>query len=284
MNPVKINIHAADGTALALWHLQPKGTSLGKHLFISHGTFSNKDICLPLAQSFADRGYDCYILEWRGHGDSETPKTKFDLETVALQDYPAAFAYLFDNRGIDKISTLTHSGGGLCLAMCLIKHPEYLCRIRTSLLFACQGFGAATSTRAYLKILMGKWAAKIMGFIPGPLNGLGPHNETYHFMRPWFQWNLKRKFYGAQNFDYGKRLPKINYPILSLAGTGDHFIAPEQGCREFLEAFENPNNQLQLCGIAEGFSEDYDHARVFLSSTAAQEIWPLAQDWIAQNH
>jgi predicted alpha/beta hydrolase len=284
LNPVKINIYAADGTALALWHLKPSAIALGKHLIIYHGTFSNKDSCLPLAHYFAGQGYDCYILEWRGHGASESPKNKFDIETVALQDYPVVFDYLFHKRGIQKLSTLSHSGGGLCLAMCLIKYPEYLDKISSSVLFACQGFGAITSTKSFLKILMGKWAAKLVGFIPGPLNGLGPHNETYHFMRPWFQWNLKRRFIGADDFDYGKRLPQINYPILSLAGTGDHFIAPEQGCHEFLEAFQNPDNRLQLCGISEGFSEDYDHARVFLSSTAAQEIWPLAQDWIAQNH
>jgi hypothetical protein len=35
-----------------------------------------------------------------------------------------------------------------------------------------------------------------------------------------------------------------------------------------------------VCGTAEGFSEDFGHARIIASRAAQREIWPRIKDWL----
>lgn len=99
-------------------------------------------------------------------------------------------------------------------------------------------------------------------------------------MKQWFNWNLSQKFLGKGDFDYQKEMPKINFPILSICGEGDTFIAPVQGCQKFLDAFQNPQNQLLFCGKSTGYLENYSHDRILHSSSARKEIWPKVLEWI----
>ena len=62
-----------------------------QNVFLTHGTFSDKKTCLKIAEYFAGLGHHCYIMEWRGHGDSSQPKESFNFETVATYDYEATF-------------------------------------------------------------------------------------------------------------------------------------------------------------------------------------------------
>ncbi|MFN9726261.1 alpha/beta hydrolase [Acidovorax sp.] len=86
-----------DGTRLALWRVRddaanpPVGTS---DVFLTHGTFSDKRICLGMAKHLASLGCCCWILEWRGHGSSGASATAFNFDTVAQCDVMAALDHL----------------------------------------------------------------------------------------------------------------------------------------------------------------------------------------------
>ena len=51
-----------------------------QNIFLTHGTFSDKQTCLKIAEYLASLGHHCYIMEWRGHGDSSMPKEEFNFE------------------------------------------------------------------------------------------------------------------------------------------------------------------------------------------------------------
>ena len=75
-----------------------KGLVIKKQaIFLSHGAFSDKTVCMGIADYLAREGYICFILEWRGHGTSPKTDLPFNFETVALYEYKTAFHYIYHN-------------------------------------------------------------------------------------------------------------------------------------------------------------------------------------------
>ncbi len=266
---------------IALWKISNEVSDTNLNIFLTHGTFSNRKVCMGIADFLVEKGYTCWIMEWRNHGDSSRINSKFNFETIAKEDIKIAFDYLFDVQKIQKIDCITHSGGGICLTMTLIEYPQYRSKINKISLFACQSFGAVNSTGQYLKIQLGKWLASILGFIPSKLLG-SPEDEPYHLMKQWFNWNLSKEFIGEDGFDYRENMQDINIPILSICGLGDTFIAPKSGCEQFLNAFNNSHNKLLVCGKETGYKEDYNHGRILHSSSAREEIYPIILEWLGE--
>lgn len=275
-----LHITTSDNVKVALWKIKPKTGVTSKHVFLTHGTFSNKKVLLGIASYLVEKGHTCWLMEWRNHGNSSKTKQKFNFETIAKLDVPAVFNYLFEKEKIKKLDCITHSGGGIVLSMFLIKNPSYISKIDTITLFGCQVCGAATSFKNRFIIKLGKSASKIIDFFPAKTIGSSEHNESYYTMKQWFDWNLDRNFYGENQFNYGNKLAKITIPILSVCAKGDVFIAPKKGCESFLDSFQNSENKLLYCAKEKGFLEDYTHGRMILSKNAKKEIYPIVLDWI----
>lgn len=278
-NEVLIRLLSQDQVSLALWKISSPA-SQPRHLFMTHGTFSDRRICLGLARHLAERGFTCWILEWRGHGDSQRDPPPFNFETVALFDVAAALRYLLEEEGIARLHCVTHSGGGLALAMCLLRHPHFNQTIGKIALFACQAGYAAQTPWRRLRLIGMREACRLAGRLPGKRLGIGVQDESWHMMRQWFDWNIHRRFNGADGFDYLRRLPQISAPILAVFAENDSLIAPPSACRQFLAAFKGQENQALFCSVAAGFSAGYNHARVMHSSSASKEVWPLLLDWL----
>ena len=285
-----IKLEYGNGQFIALWKLYRHETTettetahsnSDKNIFLTHGTFSNKKVCMGITEYLVKEGYICWIMEWRNHGSSAPVKEKFNYESVALMEYPLVFNYLINELGINAVDCVLHSGGGLCLAMFLINNPKYNNNIKRTAMFGSQSFGAAHNFTNTLKIQLAKILNKIVGITPAKLVG-SPHNETYYLMKQWYNWNLEENFIGNKGNDYRAEMDKIKTPILSICGSGDDFIAPIEGCKAFLDCFNNPKNKLLICGKETGFKEDYNHKRLIYSSNARKEIYPLVADWLAK--
>ncbi len=272
-------INTEDREQIALWKIQSTDQQNNSNVFLTHGTFSDKRICLGIAKYLAKIGYTCWIMEWRNHGTSPSTTNKFNFETIGLFDIKAAFQYLHHTLNISNLHCITHSGGGICLTMFLIKNPSYKNCINSISFFGCQAFGAAKSSISYISLIVSKSIIKLFGVFPASKNGR-PHDETYYTMKQWYDWNIYKEFKGSDGYDYLSKMKTIKIPILSVCAKGDHYVAPKVGCQSFLDAFKNPLNKLVYCSKEDGYIEDYDHGRILLSSSAAQEIWPVVREWI----
>ena len=280
----EIHLTAEDGTRLSLWRVHedtttpPVGT---RNVFLTHGTFSDKRICLGIAKPLAQLGYTCWILEWRGHGSSAPSHVAYNFDTVARYDVMAALTYLQHQQGIPRLHCVTHSGGGLVLTMCLARHPALAPLVDKAVLFACQALHAAPS-RPRKWLLRGlSLASRIHGSIPGRRLGLGIQNEPHALMEQWFDWNISERFMGEDGFDYLENMRLLTLPVLSLSGSADTLIAPPAACRKYLQSFGGGRNHSIECGRANGFSADYAHASVLHSRAAMNEIWPIVFHWLA---
>lgn len=276
-------IKTKDNVSIALWKLYSKHNS-NKHIFLTHGTFSNRRVCDGIAAYFTKKGYTCWIMEWRNHGESAKTTQKFNFETIAKQDLESVFYFLFNNQKLKNIDCLTHSAGGIILTMFLINNPIYQSKIKSITFFGVQVFGAAMDLNNKIKILFSKYVSLLLGKVPAKNAGSNQHNESYYIMKQWFNWNLNKNFINENGFDYLQKMNTIKIPILSICAKGDRFIAPKIGCEKFLNAFENDQNKLLYCSKENGNLEDYNHSRIIKSQNAKKELWPIAYNWIKTNN
>lgn len=285
-----------DGEQIAIWKIfdNAKNSAIAKrqNILLTHGTFSDKRVCLGIANYLAKRGHSCYIMEWRGHGHSPIPKVKFNFETVALYDFNATLHYLFDELQLDNLHCVTHSGGGICLTMCLVQNEQHINKISSISMLACQAYGAVMNPKSYAKIMLIKTMTRLLGYVPAKRLRLGTINESYQMMGQWFNWNLNQNFKSSltkqdskytKNFDYRQHIHKVIVPIYAISAKGDNVIAPPRGCKLFLDDFNNSANSFRKFSMANGDLEDYNHSRVILSSNAAKEVWPTIAAWIERH-
>ena len=125
-----------------------------------------------------------------------------------------------------------------------------------------------------------KYYASDPWYVPGKAFKLGPENEFATVMDQWFDWNLKSSWCGDDGFDYLAALPNLSLDTLMMAAAKDSFIAPERGCRRIFDALSSSDKTFALCSKDQGFAEDYTHARIISSRSAATDIWPRIADWL----
>ncbi len=110
------------GGCIALHRLLPS-KPLGYPIILAHGTMSNAETLSDLAQHLCALGFDCWSLDWGGHGESQTYNRKQNFEHPAFHDVPLAIETVLTKSGHEKIHWLSHSGGGHLALMHLARNP-----------------------------------------------------------------------------------------------------------------------------------------------------------------
>ena len=290
-SPVEI-ITNDSGTRLALTRTPANTTSSTANspiqnsgpVLLAHGTFSNHRSVRGLAQHLADTGFDCWTLDFQGHGLSDKPTIEPNFDSMCIEDAAAALDHLKALYPSKTIIWIGHSGGGLAVLTLLCRRPEYQSSIRSIVTLASQATHAATLRKNRIIIQLSSVMTRIMGFAPGKLFKLGPENEFGLVMAQWYRWSLTGQWLGDDGFNYMEALPAITAPALMLSGSDDKFIAPPEGCRALFDQLGSPDKHYQECGLQTGFSEDYTHPRLVSSRSASREIWPLITKWLAEQN
>lgn len=277
-----IFVEAKDQVQIALWKYYKEENS--SNILMIHGTFSDRKVFTLAINYFVEQGYNCWAMEWRNHGESQRVKSKFDFETVAHFDLKAVVDHLIYQERIRYFHSVTHSGGGICLTMLLCKNPEYQNNIMSATMFACQAFSASLSRKHFARLLVAKALTRLLGYIPGKKLKLGNHDETYHTMKQWFNWNLSKRFAGQFSDDYQQAMKSIDIPVYAVASEADTFIAPSKSCLIFMEQFSNPANEYHCFSLNHNNLENYGHSRVIYSRNAIKEIFPTVMSWITTHH
>ena len=276
-------LRARDGVALGWWRVTDARQIAAepRHLLLTHGTFSDRRVCMTLARAWAAQGHVAWILEWRGHGSSERVSEPYDMETVAERDVPAALDELRARFPGAPLCVATHSGGGLALTMALLRDPALTTPLHRLALFACQACDAADTPWRWTRVALAAAMTRLYGRIPARPLRLGVQDESSAMMAPWFQWNLKRSFVGRDGLDYGAHQKNIVLPIMAVAGQADHFIAPASACHRFWGRFSaHAEREFLTCGPSTGYGHAYGHASIMHSPQAAREVLPKVMAWL----
>lgn len=284
----RIPVLSSRGARLVLHHVGPAEDTCHARkasVILAHGTFSNYRTCGGLARYLAGRGHDCWLLDFEGHGCSDKILPAADFETMFLSGANAALDHVVTmTQG--RIHWVGHSGGGLAALMALAKRPELTEKMHSLVMLGSQACDAGQSVSHRAVLRLSQLLTRMLGFVPARVLRLGPEDEVAEVMLQWYRWNLRAHWQGSGDFDYLKALREheslAGLPVLSMAGSGDRFIAPPEACRKLHALLPGTAKAWQECGIDQKFAEDFTHSRLISSRAAAREIWPRIAGWLEQ--
>jgi predicted alpha/beta hydrolase len=280
-------VRADDGVELALFRAEPaEPRQGGLPLLFVHGTFSNRRFFLGarergLARYMAERGFDAWVAELRGHGRSGAlgRSSAWHFEDWIRRDAPALIAGIQQATGRERLVWIGHSAGGVIGVACAglpTGHSAAIAGLVTAASPAPTGLLAAQFPMAWSALTI----TRLMGRFPARLLHIGPEDEHPGIMEQWMRWNLGRAWLGEDGTDYFANCANIRAAQLALAGGGDWMFAPPSLCEDLVRASGSRDKTFLVCGRAEGFSENYNHNRVLVSTTARGEVWPRIAEWI----
>lgn len=304
----------------AIIHLH-RHKSDGNPVLIVHGVSSNHyawdlDEERSLGAYLVEQGYDAWLLDLRGHGDSREMlggkrlKRRWSIDDYAMYDIPAAIDFILEKTGYSAVSYVGHSMGGIIAAMYLTQFDDHkithLVAVGSPIdfsdpdpvmdiartIFLGSTFPGRLDTQPF---------ASIMGtlktdFSTEDVEALvyNPDNMKDEAASRMFQSVVSPLWAGemlqfariirsgrliSQNgdIDYRHLMSKITVPSLIIAGRADR-IAPPDRVKDYALAV---NGEFVLAGKENGFKEDYGHLDLVLGDNVRTEIYPIITSFIS---
>ena len=276
------SIKNRSGVRLCLHQSEAADACIGT-VILAHGMFSNYRTCRGLASYLTTQHYDCWLLDYQGHGLSDHPDHAPDFESMCLEDTESTLDFIQSSS--DKpIWWLGHSGGGLAILMFLARNPDRQEKLAGIITLASQATDAGLSWQHRLVFRVSRILLKFTKTVPGKPLGLGPEKEYSSVLDQWLLWSIAKHWSGTDDFDYLAHMADIKIPTLMISGVGDRFIAPTSGCKRLHDNLASTDKTFLLLGKDNGFLEDYTHDRLISSRNASTDVWPLIGQWLLQKY
>jgi predicted alpha/beta hydrolase len=276
----EVSLTADDGTRLLAYRVLE---GPGAPVVLVPGAFCNRTFWMGtrgrgFALALAERGFDPWVLEPRGHGASERKSRgrPWRFDDLARGDVPAvARAAASGGR---RLFLVGHSAGGAALLAALAFDRALAGSVAGIAVVATPAPKLGLRRAALARL--GRDLATAIGRFPARILRFGPEDEPGGIFAQWMRWNLDGRWVGRDGFDYTARLPDLTMPALFVAGAGDRTFAPPELCRELLAATRSADPEFLLCGKKSGFSRDFGHVDVLASTAAHREVWPKIIAWL----
>ncbi len=315
-----------DGWNIALHRIPQRRVDNGHPpVFLCHGLGANRyNLDAPgdssLAQWLWNQGYECWIVELRGAGESSRPRRGNDLEwdwtfdDYVTQDIPTALEVIERVTGHKQVHWIGHSMGGMIgYAYLLSQQPE---RIRSLTTIGSPSF-SRLGNRFFDRILGLKTLVKQLKRLPYEGTGaaiiptmplfretfgrlvtnprnisnrdlmkmiyLIPSDLPTSLLMQLADWYSEGGFTDvAGQVRYCDELDRIKTPSLVVAGAVDR-LTPEEEITHVYESLGSEDKELLVLSRANGCRHDYGHIDPVFGRWASSEVWPAIRDWIASH-
>jgi alpha-beta hydrolase superfamily lysophospholipase len=122
----ELQIRSRDQTGLFVRRFQPMGSARARLLWV-HGFAEHSGRYVETLRWFAERGFESWIVDLRGHGRSDGKRTFINRFSEYLDDMEAYYRHVAQQRQDDlPVFGLGHSMGGLVLGRTLQDRLERL--------------------------------------------------------------------------------------------------------------------------------------------------------------
>lgn len=272
-----------------------------------------------LARLLAQRGYDVWVLELRGHGLSTHPgflrrfSYGWSFDDYVLQDAPAAIERVLALTGADSLHWIGHSMGGLLLYSLMARGLAE--RVRSGIVVGSSldysdslsefhlGLKMLWLTRVLPAVPLGAivrfvspfsglfanplerfnvWSSNVEGALIRRLHAVGFHGVSAPVLR-----QLASAFSpgGLRSKDgaicYADALPRTTTPVLALAGDEDRQCPP--AAAEKTVAVLGQRGRLEVFGREHGQEDHYGHFDLLIGRRAREEVFPVLYDWLEEH-
>lgn len=281
-------IEMEDGGVVALYRLGVIGSlvspeQVGPPVVIAHGTLSNSESVRDLAEHLRSSGFDCWLLDWGGHGQSKAHSKTQNFEYPALNDVPVAISKILEVTEMKHLFWVSHSGGGHIALMHLMRNIDCQQHIAGLVTLGAQATDGAMGFKFKLRALFLWGLVGLLGHVPKGLTSAGPEGEPTRLLAQWSRWNIFQQWVGVDGFDYMAGLSNLTIPTFMLAGSNDD-IAPESGCRKFYDALGSEDKSWLTLSEKNGFSKNFSHGQLVRGRAAKAEVFPRISDWLIQRN
>ncbi len=196
MNEVLHLLEMEHGGRIALHRLYADRPT-GPPVIIAHGTISNAETVRTLGMFLVERGFDCWLLEWAGHGHSVPASPKQNFEYPAFHDLSTAVRAVLHRTQQPRVLWVAHSGGGHLPLMYLTRHPEKQSRFAGIVTMGTQSTHAAPRFREKTVGVVLWCITMLMNRTPKAILPLGNKPEPTRLLLQWAEWNMKQRWLGA---------------------------------------------------------------------------------------
>ena len=310
----------ADGWNLALTRYRPKGEAFPFPVLCGHGMAGTRLIYdlhpdASLARYLASRGFDTWLVDLRGRGDSwpdggPDRKLQWSFDDLAERDLPAA---------VGRVCELTGAEQAFWIGMEMSGQALYAAAIRDTAGSVRGGVtcGSPVLTPASAKVpgvtspptlrRRGRVAFRAGARLAGPILAYGGSSQLESSFRPcnsipvavsryfrngipdeatdlvdqfgdWIREGVMRSRDGS--VVDSERLAEVKLPLLIMAAAHD-LQRPPESVRAAFEAFGSPDKTFLLAGLKGGFSLDFGHDDLLAGRAAPAEIFPRIAGWLA---
>jgi len=272
-----LRIASVDGLQLGCEHHPPTGPERGV-LLLSHAMMADsRSLDRPagsgLASLLAERGYQVYRLDIRGHGLS--PRSAWTYHDIYDKDLPAAVRSLRERHPELPLAVLGHSltaHGGM---MMLGRDPELPVDafVGVAASFWLPQFEPSRLRWLIKRLLLEAWGliSKPLGYFPARGLRLGPANVSLGFVRDVLTAARRDRIETPSGENLLAGLGRVRCPVLLIAGEQDRLLAPSEYVRQ-LGGFLPPA-RLELWTVPGGHMS-------LVTSEQSRPTWRRLADWL----
>lgn len=283
-----------DSHQLHLMHISQPGHQ-GIPILMIHGMVEDGRIFYHksgkgLGSYMAQQGYDVYIADLRGIGQSTPKVSKHSLhgqtETIQ-QDIPALIQFVLQHSGHKRLHLMAHSWGGVYLNSSLLFKPELISQVLSSTFFGSKRTVRANTFERYLKISL-VWnrlslvASKRTGYLEAIKYKLGSENESHKTHRQCVGWVQNDAWVDSDDgFDYGAAAKNTVLPnTLHIAAIRDISMGHRFDVKAFMKESGPHKAEYKLLAKKHGNQLDYDHINMLTAKECVKDHFPEILNWI----
>lgn len=269
-----------------------------------------------LARHLLERGFDVWLLELRGGGDSRAlhgaPSWSFD--DYVRHDLPTATGWIQRHTGHAQLDWVGHSLGGTLLYPFLQTDAGQSIRRAVALAGPCR-FGLLTHLEGLARVWKPDWPNIPQGplyafagallehllpcdpkLLPAPVRMMfHPRNVegwvvkkasaqlptalSGPLMAQLGSWVREKTFCSLDGQDYWEGMRGISTPLRVIVGESDTFTPPK-AVLAALEQVGSPHKDGCLIGPSRGYSRSYGHGDLIFGTDCPKLVYPLVAQWL----
>lgn len=247
-----------------------------------------------VAPFLAEQGFDVYVVDLRGRGESRPAVSKEATNTqldAILEEIPACIKAIKELRGANvPMHAIAHSWGGVMLL-------AYLARISERPFSSMTFFGtkrsiAAKSLKKFIAVdlvwvRIGEYWTKKYGYFPAKEKKIGSDSEAAQVYRDCRSWvtSLDQWTDPEDGFDYLKAFEEAQNipPTLYIAGENDPYLGNPYDVDRLMKEVGNSHDELLVLSKKNGFHKDYGHIDMCTAKEARNEHFPTVAKWMQQH-
>jgi predicted alpha/beta hydrolase len=271
----------------------------GEAVLMLHGIMANGRIFYSnsgkgLAHYLAQAGFDVFVADLRGRGQS-TPAisrhARHGQSESICQDLPALLASVRAIKGDAPIHWVAHSWGGVLMSSCLLRYPELIPQVKSSVYFASKRSVHVRNWHKFWQVdvlwnVTARVIVRLMGYLPARALRFGSDNESAKSHAQCNRWAQVRPWVDEDDgFDYAAAAATLELPpTLYLAAADDPCLGHCDDVRRFRDESGRHRSRLHVLGLASGYLHDYNHASLLTHPDAVIDHFPLVLQWLQGRH